>query len=243
MGRLAPDSLSYSPTGSTFAACINIIIKYRYKWENLYNSMLLDGEYDPLDNVNEIFDETHNRKPNIVKSSNSKSTYGSIDDETTNNYGENNITSVVNSGARNDTHSNITNTVINDSIQTNSVSPEDVVTAFVNQTQTSTESSTSPVINNITDITGKQKIENSTINSQHADSLTRSISEHSDTNTSESYEGGQELTTITRRRHGNIGVTTNGQLIEDYRKIHYFNLVEIVANDIVNEIFDLNWCY
>jgi hypothetical protein len=92
-----------------------------------------------------------------------------------------------------------------------------------------------------TDVTKSAHTDENTILSKtHTDTKIGSVTQGNDVNTSVSNtytdthsktlnETGEDETVVTRRRHGNIGVTTSGQLINDYRNTHYFDLVKIVA--------------
>jgi hypothetical protein len=41
---------------------------------------------------------------------------------------------------------------------------------------------------------------------------------------------------ISKERHGNIGVTTTTKLLSEFREYVNFNIMDIVAKDIVNTI-------
>lgn len=263
----------------------SLMVRYKYKWHGLYETMLLDGQYDPLDNVNEIYDETIKREPDLTytdsnsttygqqmrnqsdvhgaQSENGSMTHGGQNVETTNTYGEQSETLTDSFGSKTTTQKNEYGGHNDSDSATETTYPFD-----------SASNSYPTAGSNVTHSFGSREDNLSTIEGEHSDTHGRSTTQHIDSSATESAsytdststaragytdtsqitdsqhvdsasgtktESGTEETTITRRRHGNIGVTTSGQLIEDYRKTHYFDIVKIMANDIINEIFDLNF--
>ena len=104
----------------------------------------------------------------------------------------------------------------------------------------------SGVYPNNDDVTEHPYSADTTHNTHTENSVTdeRSYSENArnDSRTMVKSETGSEVTAFERRRHGNIGVTTSGQLIRDFRLTHDIDLVKIVANDIIERIFTGAWC-
>lgn len=289
-------------------ATARIVEKNRYKWHGLWNTTQVDSQYDMLDNVNEIFDETTKRVPNLTKTENVNNEYGAVVKNDTNNVGEKNKSSQLNFGergintlnsfdevtktttdsvsARTDLESQANGYVNNHSLKTHELLSDKNTTTngykypFDDATvgkqidkqtikedtwsdEDVTDSDTSIVNNDVVKNYGSQKVTSAENTPQHSessvvvesakndivnereearvDSFASETKTHNDKMSGVSYEGGDEETTITRRRHGNIGVTTSGQLIEDYRKTHNFDLVKIVGDDIANELFSQVW--
>lgn len=262
-----------------------IMIRYKYKWHGLYETMLLDGQYDPLDNVNEIYDETITREPDLTYTDSNSTTYGQQtrnqtdvhgaqsesgsvvhggqNVETTNTHGAQSETLTDNFGSKTTTQNNEYGAHVDSDSATETTYPFDSAsnsypTAGNNATHSfgnredelsTTESaredthgrSTTQYIDSSETESASYTDSTSTARTGYTDTSQVTDSQHVDSASGTKTESGTEETTITRRRHGNIGVTTSGQLIEDYRKTHYFDIVKIIANDIINEIFDLNF--
>lgn len=291
----------------------SLMVRYKYKWHALYESMLLDSEYNPLDNVSEIYSETITRTPDLEYTDNNSSIYGKHENEVTNNYGEQTLSHTNTKGERtidktnvygeqknvgtnkfgesfdhvdeiNGTRRDTKETVYGDyTTSTNSIHktyPFDLNTITPESDSGVPEYADNSVVNNSAHsdgetnvigaqtnsktLTSQEKTDTNTsiidahtdnetiIESAFDDSNTDTIGakidsikstdkEHTDNFTGIKTEKGEETTTITRNRHGNIGVTMSTQLIQDFRRIHYFDLIKIIGNDIINEIFDLNW--
>ena len=306
-----------------------LMYRYKYKWHALYESMQLDSQYDPLDNVNEIYDETITRTPDLtytdansntfgqktttntneygaqsveteneygaqstdtemihgaqnVETENiygsqrteSETTYGNTSESQTDNIGARTDNKTMDFGDRDDSHttrnsiypydndsaeSPTSKTVIDDSFDsyTNSESLEvgaqqntsiKTTTSHTDNVETDIDSHTDTQTVDSASFTDSQSVESAsytdmqTVDSaSYTDRLASVESQHVDSFSGTKTETGEEETVITRRRHGNIGVTTSGQLIEDFRKVHYFDLIAIMSNDIINEIFDMNF--
>lgn len=307
-----------------------LLMRYQYKWHALWESMQIDDQYDILDNVNEIFDETHTRTPNLTHSESGNNVYGQKQTETTQTHGNIETSNEVEYGQHEEVNTTEFGATSNDNITTenphidthktieaqhtdeqtnviaqlhnkeitdtqklandvhvteNSKYPfDDAANGKITDRQTLTDTigATKNTVDNTTDshtdtmtydfdeqtktltdtISEHKTIVNDT-STAHSDELTKLSKTHTDTTTGSVTQGndvntsvtntytdthsntvnetGNERTVIERRRHGNIGVTTSGQLIEDFRKTHYFDLVKIVAYDIANEILSMLW--
>lgn len=264
---------------------LRLMYRYKYKWNALWNSMELDSDYNPLDNVEEHYVETTTRTPELEynesgnmttgkTSSNTTNSVGAHDDTITNEYGDRSGSttsstglSIVNGKDSNGSRGDSTITshgIVNSETDTNNkVYPYDDSEVGADSTSTHTHSKTDSVNDAVNTITGEQvnksfqrtDSRNDVINTSNAgytDTTTTSVGAHSDNLTTTDngrmdssnksrYESGKETTVIERDRHGNIGVTMATDLINAYRQLHYFDLVQIMANDIINEIFDMNF--
>ena len=180
---------------------LELMQEYQYKWHALYESMLVDSDYDILDNVNEVTSETITRTPDLLHSHSESATLGAQTLSDTMAYGSRLITE--------------------DSENKNKTYPYD------------------------DDVNGhdKEGNEGSLTHSEtsRTDTNTTSIGAKTDSKSGTDSETGTEETVLERLRHGNIGITTSGQLIRDYRLTHDFNLVKIVADDIAKELFTGAW--
>lgn len=263
-----------------------IMIRYRYKWHALYESMLLDEQYDPLDNVNEFYSESITRTPDLTytdtnsntygekekndtneygaKSTDTSATHGKQKAETSIDYGRTNESRQETIGKRSDYKETTYGETEIEKANTNYVYPYDVngeigypkegdsgnETTHMHtdsennnigdQMNSSTKTSIGHSDKSITNVDGYSD-SNSMNESAHKDKLKSVENKHSDSFNGLKTESGKEETAIEIRRHGNIGVTKSTTLIEDFRKIHYFDLIKIMGNDIINEIFDLNF--
>lgn len=262
------------------------MVRYRYKWHSLYESMLLDEQYDPLDNVNEFYSESITRTPDLTytdtnsntygekekndtneygaKSTDTSATHGKQKAETSIDYGRTNESRQETIGKRSDYKETTYGETEIEKANTNYVYPYDVngeigypkegdsgkETTHVHtdsennnigdQMNSSTKTSIGHSDKSITNVDGYSD-SNSMNESAHKDKLKSVENKHSDSFNGLKTESGKEETAIEIRRHGNIGVTKSTTLIEDFRKIHYFDLIKIMGNDIINEIFDLNF--
>lgn len=218
----------------------SLMVQYREKWSSIWDTLQLD--YDILDNVNEIFDETTNRNPNISHTTVKVDEYGNIIDSSKMVDGAHGDVSVNSVGDKH-TSQGTEDTWDNDSTHTteNGVYPYDDSANLSNKDKsTVTDHIGDHTINITADENGYDTV-NSMSYGQHETSSNSERSAHTDTSQTSQQETGNEETTIERRRHGNIGVTTSGQLIEDYKKAHDVNLIRIVAEDIANNIFTGEW--
>lgn len=237
--------------------------RYDYKWHALYESMILDGQYNPLDNVDEIYDETITRTPDLTYTDSSQNVYGSKESNTTNIHGAQQIANQVNYGAtsetdnetiggRSDTKSFVNGAKSGTDTTTHTVNPFDNPIQSKTESSDSTVHSTEQYTDSESDTIGTQSNSVTKSTTMHTDSSQTNATQYTDTvgvidgSHTDSVNGtktetGEEETIISRRRHGNIGVTKATDLIESYRKLHYFDLITIMSNDIINEIFDLNF--
>lgn len=329
--RFISDQISTLETPNALQRMMyNLLQRYHYKWHALYETMLVDNQYDMLDNVNEIFDETTTRTPNLTHSESGSNVYGQQRTETTQTHGniatsdsmqygqhetvdtkeyDNvNETTTTTEDSYTDTHNNVmgarddtqTDTIAllhesgtdrqehltsdthetlnkkypyDDAVMGKNTDSQTITDTFgtvLNTTNKTVDShvdthrlQTGAQTNSITDNMGEKATTvdveklahtdaNTILSKTHTDTKTGSVTQGNDVNTSVSNtytdthsktlnETGEDETVITRRRHGNIGTTTSGQLIEDYRKTHYFDLVKIVACDIANEMLSMVW--
>lgn len=218
----------------------SLMVQYREKWNSIWDTLQLD--YDILDNVNEIFDETTNRTPNISHSITKVDEYGNIIDTSNLVDGAHGDVSVNSVGDKHSTQGT-SDTWDNDSTRTteNGVYPYD---DSANLSKSDKSTVTDHIGDHTIDVTttedGFDNV-NSMSYGEHKTAVNNERSAHIDTSQTSQKETGNEETTIERRRHGNIGVTTSGQLIEDYKKAHDVNLIRIVAEDIANNIFTGEW--
>ena len=191
--------------------------KNKAKWDELWNSMGLYDEFDPLDNTN--WTET----------------------ETIQHYG---------SDSRSQTIGQKQNTFVKGS-QTNSASiGEQTITegqqVITNGTHTDTHeekrsaynsSNYSPNVQNTDTIGQQQDTIGQKINTNGARNDGSTEGARTDTQTEGSQsnsESGTDSYTDTHSitRHGNIGVTTSGQLIDDFRRVVNWQYFDIIFNDI-----------
>lgn len=279
------DDLDYNHIPSSLKREVyNLLRRYKYKWQALYETMLVDSDYDMLDNVNEIFDETTTRTPNLTHSETGSNVYGEHETTQENVYGgtskeNNNLygaridTKQFVNGERTDStnqtigamsvDNNTTENRLNDTSTTehkkvpfdgnaSKVTDVDSVTNTYGGKTTTSATDTSAQSNSSNNVIGSQtNSETDNIGSYsdtlteetktHTDNLSNLSKSHTDTTNSIRLETGNEQTVITRRRHGNVGITTSGQLIADYRNTHYFDLVKIIGDDIANEILSMVW--
>lgn len=309
-------------------AVFNCMVANRYKWNSIY--VALQQEYDILDNVNEIFDETSTRRPDLIQSESRTDEYGKQHTTDTKQYGNINTDNTNEYGARSSTNTHDyadKTTVTNDNIAAVNTTEtlkdnahSDVAVNNIGESwsrdydieshegsiEKTTENYTYPYDNPATaaatdktvenetrglhkhDIThesqpqvnttnnsygehttstssntGAHNDEHTTTEQGHTDVDTSSasgykdsssnstthgddtsnttIDSHTDTSAASRRETGQEETVIERRRHGNIGVTTSGQLLTDYITSHDINLIKTVAEDIAGYIFTGLW--
>lgn len=198
--------------------------KYKYKWNGLFKTLLADSQYDMLDNVNEITTETITRTPDLDE----------VIDETVK-QGAQTIGDTYNKGAISGSNSTSYGAKSGSGTgsDSNSTYPfDDDTNAHVKDSNSSSYSSSESAH---TDSGSYNEL-------ARTDSNSRSIGSKQDTKTVIKSENGTEETELERRRHGNIGVTTSGQLIRDYRLTHEFELVNVIASDIANELLTGVWC-
>ena len=218
----------------------SLMVQYREKWSSIWDTLQLD--YDILDNVNEIFDETTNRTPNIAHTTVKVDEYGNIIDSSNMIDGAHGDVSVNSVGDKHSSQGTV-DSWDSDSTHTteNGVYPyDDSANLSKRDKSTVTDHMGEHTIDVTTNEGGFDTV-NSLSYGEHTTKVNNERSGHTDTRQTSQQETGNEETTIERRRHGNIGVTTSGQLIADYKKAHDVNLIRIVAEDIANNIFTGEW--
>lgn len=309
-------------------AVFNCMVANKYKWNSMYEAMQL--EYDVLDNVNEIFDETTTRKPDLLHSESRTDEYGKLHTTDSRQYGDINNNNTNEYGARSSTNTHDfadKKTVTNDNIAAvnstetlkdnahSDVSVNNIgeswshdldIESYDGPIERTTENYTYPYDNSAKasptdksimsesydlhkhDITHESQAQVNTTNNSYGEHTTSTssntsahndehttteqghtdvdtssasgykdsssnatthgddtsnttVDSHTDTSAASRRETGQEETVIERRRHGNIGVTTSGQLLTDYITSHNINLIKTVADDIANYIFTGLW--
>ena len=202
-------------------------LKYNHKWEGWWNSLELESSFKPLANTD--WKET-------------VTTETSRDVEGQNRLGARTQTFVKGSQTDNQTIGDQTTT---ESARTNKVgaqtnTQENKVSAF-NSSTYQPDKTTTDNTGERTDTLGGGSVSNSS----RSDSQTEG--ERTDTNnqaaaTDESHSSEYAKTTITTEKSGNIGVTTSGQLLEDYRTAVDFEFFEKVYTDLcltlVIEVFE-----
>lgn len=196
-------------------------LKYNHKWEGWWNSLELETTFKPLANTD--------WKETIT-------TETSRDVEGQNRLGARSQTYIKGSqtdnqtvGEQTTTESERTNTV---GAQTNT--QEDKVSAF-NSSTYQPDKSTTDNTGARTDTIGGGSVNNSS----RSDSQTEG--ERTDTNnqaaaTDETHSSEYAKTTVTTEKVGNIGVTTSGRLLDDYRTAVDFEFFEKVYTDLCNTL-------
>lgn len=205
-------------------ACDMVYLSHAYEYQKLYDSM--NFEYNPIEN----YDMTeHESVENRGTDSTTTSTNGHTDTTT---HDANTYTDTDNLGSIKNT-SNIGQRTI-DRDGTDQIAPFD--TQDYNNLNKSFASET----------------QQSTVDSNTIDATTNSYDKGARHEVNETEYGKQSGTSdlthghdITRdlTRNGNIGVTTTQQMIEQERKVSMFNLVRIVANDIIQTICSTMFSY
>lgn len=219
---------------------VNWYNSHKYQYETLYNTTLL--KYEPLQNYN----RTEEVEDTTSRTGTNDTTFGSRTDTST-------VNNTTNIGAQDNTNTDNETTKIGAiNTETNSstskkgsesnekeVAPYDAETyynqekntlSFTNRTDTNTSATTTDArtdtrTNNSTEKIGARidTAESSTSNTfgGHTDATSR--------NENETY-------THTSHMYGNIGVTTSQQMLQSEREVAYFNIVSIVAHDIIKLI-------
>ena len=196
-------------------------LKYSHKWDGWWHSLELESTFKPLANTD--------WKETIT-------TETSRDVEGENRLGARTQTFVKGSQTDNQTIGEQTTT---ESERTNKVgaqtnTQEDKVSAFNSSTYQPDKSTTDNAGERIDTIGG-----GSVSNSSRSDSQTEG--ERTDTNnqaaaTDATHSSEYAKTTVTTERAGNIGVTTSGQLLTDYRTAVDFEFFEKVYTDLCNTL-------
>lgn len=196
-----------------------IFLKYNIKWTSLWESQDLYDEFNPLDNTDweETITTTHqggDSKTQNIGTKTSSFVKGSQTDSIT--IGE----QTTEEGAQTNTIGNQSNTSQSNrsALNSNNYSP---VTQEVDS------------IGNRSDTIGAKQTtvgdrSDSSTEGQRTDTTTDSAQINTETNTD------QYTDTVTTSRHGNIGVTTSGALIRDFRDVVDWTIFETIYNDINN---------
>ena len=198
--------------------------KNKVKWDELYSSMSLYDEFNPLDNTNWTEEEriehrgTDGRTINIGSKTNSFTKGSQTNGQT---IGQ----QLVTDGQQTNTIGAESNSV------ENKVSASNVTTYSNKDTTTETRAARNDVIGSKETRTSSR--EDSFTEGQRQDSSTEGAQQNSESGTN-SYT---DIHTISR--HGNIGVTTSGQMIEDFRKVVNWQFFDIVYKDI-NDVLVLD---
>lgn len=180
--------------------CNLIYSKNITRWTELWKSLELYSEFNPLDNVNEITDTT------VTKTGTDSN--------------------VFNKGTETDTLTSSNTTNIGSQTSTNNIG-EQIITqesdiagfnsSYQDANKTTTNNGSHTDTSNISERSDSSSDTSSTVSGEREDNSTTTY------NTTE---------TTSIRRHGNIGVTTSGQLIDDFRRIVDWQFFDTVYQDL-----------
>ena len=180
--------------------CGLIYTKNITRWTELWKSLELYSEFNPLDNVNEITDHT------VTKTGTDSN--------------------VFNKGTETDTLTSSNTTNIGSQTSTNNIG-EQIITqesdiagfnsSYQDANKTTTNNGSHTDTSNISERSDSSSDTSSTVSGEREDNSTTTY------NTTE---------TTSIRRHGNIGVTTSGQLIDDFRRVVDWQFFDTVFSDI-----------
>ena len=191
--------------------------KNKAKWDSLWTSIGLFDEVDPLDNTNWTETRTLGHQ-----GSDSRSQSIGAKETTYNKGSQTNSETIGQSTLTEGQQSNITGQ--------QTISMEEKKSAF-NSTNYSPLDQKTEQLGQRTDTLG-EKVNtdsgrsNSTTEGQRSDSTTEGAQSNSETGTNNFTD------TETTNRHGNIGVTTTGQLIRDFRTTVNWQFFDIIYKDI-----------
>lgn len=180
--------------------CGLIYTKNITRWNELWKSLELYSEFNPLDNVNEITDHT------VTKTGTDSN--------------------VFNKGTETDTLTSSNTTNIGSQTSTNNIGEQTVTqesdiagfnSSYQDANKTTTNNGSHTDTSNISERSDSSSDTSSTVSGEREDNSTTTY------NTTE---------TTSIRRHGNIGVTTSGQLIDDFRRVVDWQFFDTVFNDI-----------
>lgn len=199
-----------------------IVLACKTNWDKLYNSLTID--YSPIENVDETYTETITDKGTNTDSGTDNHLYGGNDTVTnsgTDSTQAGGTDKTTNTGTVTDSNENKdgTSETINGIAGYNSedYSKDTKSTTTVNQTITDTRT------DNLDESTTYGRTDTRTLDTKQTTDYNNTDNEsisltHSKDNT----------TTTNRRRHGNIGVTTNQQMIEaeiELRKKYFIDMM------------------
>lgn len=180
--------------------CGLIYTKNITRWNELWKSLELYSEFNPLDNVNEITDHT------VTKTGTDSN--------------------VFNKGTETDTLTASNTTNIGSQTSTNNIGEQTITqesdiagfnSSYQDANKTTTNNGSHTDTSNISERSDSSSDTSSTVSGEREDNSTTTY------NTTE---------TTSIRRHGNIGVTTSGQLIDDFRRVVDWQFFDTVFNDI-----------
>ena len=188
------------PLSNETKLCGLIYTKNITRWNELWKSLELYSEFNPLDNVNEITDHT------VTKTGTDSNVY--------------------NKGTETDTLTSSNTTNIGSQTSTNNIG-EQIITqesdiagfnsSYQDANKTTTNNGSHTDTSNISERSDSSSDTSSTVSGEREDNSTTTY------NTTE---------TTSIRRHGNIGVTTSGQLINDFRNVVDWQFFDTLYQDL-----------
>ena len=207
-----------------------------YKYRNLYRTT--KQEYNPIENYDRM--EEGSITDSMTKTG-TEQRNGTLSNTRSNNQ---NITNTKAGSEKQKTTNNLKNT---ESIGAEKSITENGVKAF-NDTDNYADDTKSTTTNNAREnsSTATGTVENETTFTDRTDSTSGTLSETENGTTSDTLSftnrKDENVHSFNNYRvHGNIGITTNAQLLEGERRLSYFAFMEIVYNDIINEITKGVW--
>lgn len=207
-----------------------------YKYRNLYRTT--KQEYNPIENYDRM--EEGSITDSMTKTGTEQRT-GTLSNTRSNNQ---NITNTKAGSEKQKTTNNLTNT---ESIGVEKSITENCVKAF-NDTDTYADDTKATTTNDAREnsSTSTGTVENETTFTDRTDSTSGTLSETEKGNSTDTLSftnrKDENVHSFNNYRvHGNIGITTNAQLLEGERRLSYFAFMEIVYNDIINEITKGVW--
>lgn len=202
-----------------------------YKYRNLYRTTIQN--YNPIENYDRM--EEGSISDSMTKTG-TEQRNGTLSNTRSNNQ---NLTNTKSGSEKQTTTNNLTNT---ESIGQEKSTTENGVKAF-NDTDTYADDTKTTTTNNAREnsSTSTGTVENETTFTDRTDSTRGTLSETENGTTTDTLSFTNRKDENVRsfnnyRIHGNIGITTNAQLLEGERRLSYFAFMEIVYNDIINEI-------
>ena len=207
-----------------------------YKYRNLYRTTT--QQYNPIENYDRM--EEGSITDSMTKTG-TEQRNGTLSNIRSNNQ---ELTNTKAGTEKQTTTNNLTNT---ESIGQEKSITENGVKAF-NNTDTYADDTKSTTTNNAREnsSTATGTVENETTFTDRTDSTSGTLSETENGTTTDTLSFTNRKDENVRsfnnhRIHGNIGITTNAQLLEGERRLSYFAFMEIVYNDIINEITKGVW--
>ena len=207
-----------------------------YKYRNLYRTTT--QQYNPIENYDRM--EEGSITDSMTKTG-TEQRNGTLSNTRSNTQ---NLTNTKAGTEKQKTTNNLANT---ESIGQEKSITENGVKAF-NDTDTYADDTKTTTTNNAREnsSTATGTVENETTFTGRTDSTTGSLSETENGTTTDTLSftnrKDENVHSFNNYRvHGNIGITTNAQLLEGERRLSYFAFMEIVYNDIINEITKGVW--